>query len=65
VRIQKKIFDQFLHQRILMQKLLLGANCLPRVETLRLFTKHSPKIDSHLKKCRRDLKAYIKDTTKV
>lgn len=29
VRVQKKILDQFLHQRILMQKLLTNANRLP------------------------------------
>jgi hypothetical protein len=38
VRVQKKIFDQFLHQRILMQKLLTGANRLPKGEVLKGFS---------------------------
>ena len=66
VRIQKKVFDQFLHQRILMQKLITGANRLPsEPKVLQQFCKKSTKIDSGLKRCRRELKAYLKDVTKV
>ena len=45
VRIQKKVFDQFLHQRILMQKLLQTANRLPsNPELIKAYCSHNPKI---------------------
>lgn len=45
VRIQKKVFDQFLHQRILMQKLLQTANRLPSNPALiKAYCSHNPKI---------------------
>ena len=59
VRIQKKVFDQFLHQRILMQKLLLGANRLPHGPVLAAYTA------TGLGSCRRELKSYIKDVTRA
>jgi protein AATF/BFR2 len=65
VRVQKKVFDQFLHQRILMQKLVTSANRLPTGPVLKAFSQRSTKIDTSLKKCRREVKAYIKDTIKV
>jgi protein AATF/BFR2 len=65
VRVQKKVFDQFLHQRILMQKLVTSANRLPTGPVLKAFSQRSSKIEGSLKKCRREVKAYIKDTIKV
>ena len=38
VRVQKKVFDQFLHQRILMQKLVTSANRLPTGPVLKAFS---------------------------
>lgn len=38
VRVQKKVFDQLLHQRILMQKLLQAANRVPAAASLSKFT---------------------------
>jgi protein AATF/BFR2 len=65
VRVQKKVFDQFLHQRILMQKLVTSANRLPTGPVLKAFSQRSTKIETSLKKCRREVKAYIKDTIKA
>ena len=66
VRIQKKIFDQFLHQRILMQKVLTGVNRLPSKQSvLQGFQKQSAKIDTGIKRCRREVKQYIKDVTRA
>ena len=59
VRLQKRLFDQFLHQRILMQKLLTTANRLPA--NLDAFTKVKPSVVS----ARRDLKAYVKDSVRL
>lgn len=56
---QKKLFDQFLHQRILMQKLLTTANRLPA--HLDAFTKVRPSVVA----ARRDLKGYVKDSVKL
>jgi hypothetical protein len=64
VRVQKKVFDQLLHQRILMQKLLQSANRLPQsAGTLRGFSQSCPRVKSGLEASRRELKAYIKDLT--
>lgn len=59
VRVQKRLFDQFLHQRILMQKLLSTANRLPA--NLDAFTK----VKSSVTAARRDVKAYLKDSVRL
>ena len=41
IRVQKKIFDQFLHQRILMQRLVTGANRMPSNGVIKAFAKKS------------------------
>lgn len=62
---QKKVFDQFLHQRILMQKLVTGANRLPSGGVIKAFAKRSEKIDAGLKSSKREIKSYIKDLTRI
>lgn len=65
IRVQKKIFDQFLHQRILMQKLATGANRMPSSSVIKAFSKKSEKIDAGLKNSKREIKSYIKDLTRI
>lgn len=49
-----------------MQKLLTGVNRLPsKPEVLRGFFKQSAKIESGVKRCRREVKRYVKDVTRV
>jgi hypothetical protein len=48
-----------------MQKLVTNANRIPAGPVLKAFSMRSSKIEGSLKKCRRDVKAYIKDTIKV
>jgi hypothetical protein len=48
-----------------MQKLVTNANRLPAGPVLKAFSLRSTKIEGSLKKCRRDVKTYIKDTIKV
>jgi Apoptosis antagonizing transcription factor len=49
-----------------MQKLLTVANRLPSsAQILKLFSKKSSKIESGLRRCRRETKTYLKDLAKV
>jgi len=65
IRVQKKIFDQFLHQRILMQRLVTGANRMPSNGVIKAFAKKSEKVDAGLKNSKREIKSYIKDLTRI
>lgn len=66
VRTQKKLFDNFLHQRILMQKLLQHANKLPSSkEILDKFVARSPASEMNLLSCKRNLKGYLKQQVKL
>lgn len=64
VRVQRKVFDQLLHQRILMQKLLQAANRMPQsATTVRAFTQGSQRVKDGIEKCRREVKSYLKEVT--
>eukprot|EP00347_Sterkiella_histriomuscorum_P006693 403351797 len=65
VKTQKKIFDQFLHQRILMQKLLQHGNMLPTADMLELFVKHSKSTEINALSCKRNIKRHLKDQIKL
>lgn len=65
VQTQKKLFDQFLHQRILMQKMLQYANKLPAKEVLDKFTQQSKNLELNMLAGRRGLKKHLKDLVKL
>lgn len=65
VRVQKKVFDQLLHQRILMQKLLQTANRVPAAASLSKFSYLSAKVGEGLTRSRRELKTYLKSMTEL
>jgi hypothetical protein len=48
-----------------MQKMLTGANRLPRSGVIKGFAKKSEKIDAGLKNSKREIKSYVKDLTRI
>jgi hypothetical protein len=48
-----------------MQKMLTGANRLPKSAIIKGFAKKSEKIDVGLKNNKREIKSYVKDLTRI
>jgi len=65
VQTQKKIFDLFLHQRILMQGLLQKANKMPTHLIIDQFRSRSKTIDHNIIECKKGLKKHLKDLVKL
>ena len=60
VKTQKKVFDIFLHQRILLQKVLSQSNKLPSEANFQSFISQRQEMTNPVKACKRNVKAYLK-----